>query len=157
MSTVKKPSLLSKISVKKVIGKRPQPDETGTKWLMQVAGIATGFKTGESDYGEWSALTGSFQATNLENEKVYRSGKCFLPVVALNMILPALEAEHAIGVEFAFNIGVVSAETATGYEYVCESVFEISENDPLQMLTSRINKEEQKKLGNESADKKKGK
>lgn len=141
--------ILTKLSVKKVLGKIENVTEK--KILMQVFGVATGVKTGDSNYGPWEALTGQFRAINLETGQIYQSGICFLPQVALNLITHRVKEDSVNGVEFAFNIGVVPADNKAGYEYSCEPLIEASENDPLEVL--------QKKMSNllPSPDKGKGK
>lgn len=133
-------TMISKISAKSVIGKIKAPD-SGQHFIMQVMGIATGTKTGESDKGPWTALLGSFQAINMETGNVYRSGVCFLPNIVLNMILPKLLEKDSKAVEFAFNIGIKADEdSVTGYVYIAEPIFEAAENDPLEMLTKKLPK-----------------
>ena len=106
---------------------------------MQVMGVATGIKTGESDKGPWTALLGSFQAINMETGDTYRSGVCFLPNIMLNLVTPRLLEKESKAVEFAFNIGVKADEkSATGYVYIAEPIFETAENDPLEMLTKKL-------------------
>ena len=51
--------------------------------LWAVMGMAVGTKEGESDYGNYTALEGTFEATNCKTGEVFRSATCFLPDVAL--------------------------------------------------------------------------
>lgn len=132
--------LVSKISVKKVMGAKPRAPEPGkSEMLMQVIGVATGTKVKDTDFGQSIALLGSFQATNLKTGKVYRSGVCYLPNLALDLIAPQLSDKDTKAVEFAFNIGVVYDEgSATSYVYFAEPVIAPGENDPLEMLTKKL-------------------
>ena len=116
-----------------------------TAWLASVVGIARGTKTGQSTYGEWTALTGDFVATAMVGEKKgqrFRTGQLFLPDVVLNMITAAIDGKS--GVEFAFNIGITAADTegerpsATGYEYTADFLTEPAENDPLAGLVAAL-------------------
>lgn len=133
-------AIVKKLSIKGILGRKPKVPEDGkVNWLVQFIGVATGMKTGSSNFGEWTALTGSFQGVNMETGDVMRSGMCFMPDVALNLITPALGQKDTKGIEFAFNIGVKADEKSTiGYVYVAEPVLEASENDPLEMLTKKL-------------------
>jgi len=133
-------AIVKKLSVKNIMGKKPKaPEEGKTEWLCQIVGVAQGIKTGRSDFGDWTALTGAFQGSNMETGVVTRSGVCFLPDVALNLITPGLMQKETKGIEFAFNIGVKADEdSTTGYVYVCEPIFDAAENDPLEMLTKKL-------------------
>lgn len=131
-------TILSKISVKSVLGHKVKTPEK-SEMLIQVMGVATGIKTGESDKGPWTALLGSFQAINMQSGNVYRSGVCFLPNIVLNLILPKLLEKESKSIEFAFNIGVApDEESAVGYVFIAEPIFDAAENDPLEMLTKKL-------------------
>lgn len=128
--------IVNKISAKKVCGK-VAPPSTKTP-LMEVYGIATDVKTGESSFGPWVALIGRFRATRLSDGEVFQSGVCHLPRMAIELITPLLNADGADSLEFGFAVGVVPADNPFGYEYYVESMLEPSESDPLEMLTKRI-------------------
>lgn len=128
--------IVAKLSAKKVCGKIKKPEKKTV--LMQIFGVATGTKSGESNFGGWVALTGQFRATNLETGEIYQSGICYLPNTALNLIIPMLAKDGVDGLEFAFNIGVIPADNAFGYEYYVEPMLEPKENDPLEMLAKRV-------------------
>lgn len=129
-------TIVSKISAKKVCGKIAKPDNKTP--LMQVFGIATGAKTGESSFGEYMSLLGQFRATNLATGEVYQSGVCFLPNMGVNMVAPMIAKEGVEGVQFALFIGVVPAENAFGYEYYVEPIMQASESDPLEILAKKV-------------------
>lgn len=129
-------NIVSKLSAKKVCGKVSKPE--GKTPLLQVFGIATGIKTGESNFGPWTALTGAFRATRIKDGEIFQSGTCFLPKMGTEMIAPMLKKEGVDGLEFAFNIGVVPSDNAIGYEYYVEPMLEAKENDPLEMLAKRV-------------------
>lgn len=131
-----KVTIVSKLSAKKILGKVKKPESK--TMLMQVFGVATGTKTGESNYGQWVALTGQFRAIDLTDGAMYQSGVCFLPKSGLEMITPFLKKEGIDGIEFALNIGVVPADNSVGYEYIVEPVLEAKENDPLEILTKKV-------------------
>lgn len=132
--------IVRKLSVKSIIGRKPKaPDDDNVKMLVRFYGVATGTKTGESNFGPWCALIGSFKAINLETGEEKRAGTCFLPDVALDMILPQLAPAKVNAVEFGFDIGVKKDDdSATGYIYVAEPCLQVSENDPLELITKKI-------------------
>lgn len=129
--------IVNKISARKICGKLKAPTEK--TMLMQVYGIATGTKTGESNYGPWHALTGQFRAVHLESGELYQSGVCFLPKMGTDLIVPLMAKDGTEGLEFALNIGIVPADNAFGYEYYVEPVLEAKENDPLEALGKKVN------------------
>src|SRR5262249_3822242 len=102
--------LVSKISPKTVAGKeRRAPEKAGEiKWLYEVAGIVNGRRDGESDNGPWTALLGSFMAKRLSDGARFRSGQCFLPNVANNVVLGEL-TDDVTGLQMAFRIGVTAS------------------------------------------------
>lgn len=132
-------SQVKKISIAKLCGKLRAPElfkEGKTRVLIcTVVGIATGTKHGVSDYGEWTALIGSFRATSkIGDEKTMDSPQLFMPDVAQMPISAALEgganmAEFAVGI-----IAVEDEESATGYVYECENLAPSSDVDPLDRL-----------------------
>ncbi len=128
-------AMIKKLSTKNIIGKKVRLNEGEEKRdLYQVAGVASGFKSGESDFGMWEALTGNFAAQNMETGEQFRSGVLYLPAVALDPVIGQLNA-GAQAVEFAFIIGVVADDsTAVGYTYVATPLVEPDENDPLEQL-----------------------
>lgn len=134
------PEMLKKISARNVMGGKVEKPTKATD-LYTVFGLANGLKTGQSDYGEWTALLGTFKAIRAHDGKVFFGAKCFLPSPADEMIQDALSAarEHDANaaVEFAYIIGVKPADTATGYEYTVRPVIE-QKADALAALESRI-------------------
>jgi len=129
-------NIVTKLSAKKVCGKIAKPEKKTA--LMHVFGIATGIKTGESNFGPFTALTGAFRATRISDGEIFQSGLCFLPKMGTELIAPMLAKEGVDGLEFAFIIGVVPAENAYGYEYYVEPMLESKENDPLELLAKRV-------------------
>lgn len=130
--------MIKKLSTPKIMGKRPRLNDDETERdLYQVVGIASGKKTGESDYGQWTALTGNFAAQNLETGVQFRSGVAFLPDVALDPILGQLDM-GVTAVEFGFTIGIQEDDTPTGYAYIATPIVEPDESDPLEELASHF-------------------
>lgn len=129
---------IKKLSTRAIVGGDvPVPSKTTP--LYTVAGIARGFKTGTSNYGDYCELKGDFIATNKETGEALRSTRMYLPEVAEDMILNALSAEGVNAIEFAFEIGVKpNKKSATKYEYYCTSLLEAGENDPLAALVNQV-------------------
>lgn len=137
-----KGNIISKISVKTVWGSKPDAptkDHKGPHWLIQVVGQANAFATGTTDKGEWTKLIGAFQAVNLESGEAFRAGTCFLPNVALDLVMGQLKMAETKSVSFGFRIGVQRDEaSATNYVYVCEPITEVMEHDPLAPLLAKM-------------------
>lgn len=145
--------IAKKLSTKVLVGGRPDipaKDATGdakTNWVFEVAGLAQGIKSGESNFGPWSSLMGNFAARQLVKDdkgaytygKAYRTGQMFLPDVAMNLVEPVVSnLPRGDSVEFGFRIGVIRDDTAaTGYTYVAESLIEMDKSDPLQKLMDK--------------------
>lgn len=107
--------------------------------VAKVIGIGNGTKSGESNYGPWTALLGQFIAEPLAGEnkgKSFRTGQLFLPDVALNLVIGAVEnLAKGDSVQFAFQINIIAnSETGQGYEYSAELLMEPTANDPLELL-----------------------
>lgn len=147
MSESKKINLQKKISVAKVIGGKPKIasivkffEENKTAAVMPLCrmyGTASGSKVGVSDFGEWTALTGQFRGLNLSTGETFDSGICFLPDVANDMVLGALNS-GATAVDFAFDVGVVLDEdSATGYVYRASPVLQ-EEANPISRLEEKM-------------------
>lgn len=131
--------ILSKISPKTVNSgkKQKHPEENDpVKWIYRIVGIANGIRSDEGAYGPWIALEGTFQAMRFEDGQIFRSGQCFLPQIALNLVLPVLKSNSAV--EFAFNVGIQFSDSQIGYEYTVEPLIDTEENDPINVLIKKI-------------------
>ncbi len=114
--------------------------------VMDVIGMAVGTKIGESDYGEWSALQGTFEARNPVSGELFKSVTCFLPDVALIPIQVGLAQAGARGVSFAIGIDVVYVAEREGakaggspYEYAfVELLAPTEEEDPIARIKARM-------------------
>jgi len=133
-------SLIKKISPKTVVGSPAVPEKAVA--LFTVIGIASGVKTGPSPYGEYVALTGQFEATNLETGEMYAAPVCFLPDPLQGMIVAKLRTPDSDGnlvtVQFGVEVGIKPAKTATGYEYSVRELVEADRNDPLADLRKAL-------------------
>lgn len=132
---------VKKLSVATVCG-RVKVAEGEKKSLMRVVGVCIGTKTGTSQYGDWTALEGSFKATNIETGEVVHSGICLLPDVALTQILVARNAANNNPVEFAVDI-IVTGDTdpkpgSIGYSYSANWLIESGGDDPLKAIEARL-------------------
>lgn len=123
-----------------------------------VAGIAKGYETGVSTYGEWVRFSGDFQATNYLTGEVCRAAKAHVPEVLQDAIMVGLgELEGVIQstpggnitkyqlnqpIEFAFKVAIRRNENnedgSISYEYVTTPLVEMAENDSLSHLTKLL-------------------
>jgi len=128
-----------KLSTKKIVGKVLVRElEEGDNDLYEIVGIASGIKTGSTDYGEYAGLTGNFAARNIKTGESFRSGVAFLPDVANDPIIGQLQA-GASAVEFGWIIGVKTDDESTvGYVYYARPLIEADENDPLELLAAKM-------------------
>ena len=120
--------------------------------LFDVVGIADGVETGVTSLGEWTAFSGTFQATVCQPDangelQVYRAKKLFLPDVATDPIADALATAELGKVEFALQIGFKRSikldaqgnEIGAGYEYSMKPLIEIDDaSDPLAHLNNKV-------------------
>ena len=149
--------LIRKLSPKTVMGKvaiplkadgTPYVDEDGaaTKFpatvLYHVFGLAHDTRVGTSDNGPFCSFLGSFEAIRAKDGKRYQSGQCFVPKAVEDLLVSALRAgqvgDPKAQVEFAIEIGIQFAQTATGYEYYVKNLVKTKNADPLADLRSRI-------------------
>lgn len=133
--------LLKKISTKTVVGKitRDMIPAKGTKYLFRIMGTAVGTKVGESNYGGFIGFRGNFKAVKVDDQTEVRSAVAFLPAMATDLLLAAVEGNEASGgVQFAFDVGIKAGDTPTGYEYVVTPLVEAQ--DTLSQLESSLPK-----------------
>jgi hypothetical protein len=110
--------------------------------LMRVVGIASGVKSGNSTYGEWTAYKGEFRAVNLQTGEISTGSELFVPDVVQSLITPVVKKAEDSGttVELAFDIGAVSNLSQMGYEYTAKPLMEISADaSPAASLLERLN------------------
>ena len=140
MAQVKKISVATvygKISLKEIVEAGP----TGIA-VMRVAGQAIGTKTGDSNYGPWTALLGRFIAVHPQTGKETEAMQCFLPEVAMIPIQLALANAETRAVDFAIEIvAKESSNTKPGgspYDYSFNNLAPLAENDPVQKMRALI-------------------
>jgi len=139
------PEIVGKISTAKIIGKIDPATLTaaGTA-LMRTIGIANGYKTGKSTYGDWTAFKGSFECVRLSDGATFVGSSLFLPPSVTEMIYTALQANidkesgEMQSVQFAFEIGVKKATNPIGYEYTVKSLVKAAGADPLAALRNSV-------------------
>lgn len=131
-------SILRKITVKTVCGKQAAPEDH--KDLMTIIGIASGTRSGESNYGPWVSFTGHFEATNIETGEVFTSMQAFLPEPIQSALESRLTSGDVESVEVALKIGIRPSDAAIGYEYVTESLVEMANHDAIAHLRGVANK-----------------
>ena len=142
--------LVKKLSAKTVIGKVKEhlpKDEKGgiikgvEVALMRVIGLASGIKTGNSTYGEWTAFTGTFKAINLRTgEIIIGATQLFVPEIVEGLLIEAVRGSDGNPVEVAFDIGAVGNDSEVGYEYTARPLFErvATASDPMAQLEARL-------------------
>lgn len=154
--------LLKKITAKDVLGpvlavvKAMEIDTM--KEAYAVAGIATGYETGISTYGEWVRFIGDFQATNYVTGEICRAEKAHVPDVLQSAILSGIgELEGVVSsseggnitkykleqpIEFAFKVDITrnadKEDGAVSYEYITTPLTVMAENDSLSHLTNLL-------------------
>jgi hypothetical protein len=133
--------------------------------LYKVYGFATGTRKDtdierkEDDkrpgFGSWECLIGQFEAVNLDTGEVFRSGQCFLPQFAIDMV----SGQFGDGVErvkFAFEVGAkFDATTPTKYTYQVAPLLDVAEDDPLKAIAAMVEKPAQLTAPKPKDDKKK--
>jgi len=126
-------TLVKKISSKLMCGVIRE-NEDGI--LYNVIGTATGVKTGQSNFGEWVALKGEFNAWN---DKVnVKSNVIFLPEVATIPLEAALKA-GAKHVDFGISVIKGASDSVIGYEYSIKNIIPVKESNRLEDLRERFN------------------
>jgi hypothetical protein len=147
--------LIRKISTATIYGgklnvQRAVAEAPGTVDLYSVYGRANGVVRGKSKFtdngenreDEWMGFVGQFEAVHAETGEIVRSGKCFLPQYAAEIVAGQF-GEDAETVTFGF---VVCAEkddsSAVGYTYSVRPLIDTSggEDDPLLELRGEVSK-----------------
>lgn len=136
--------LIRKLSSKNIIGKI----DVGTlgdepKKMFRIAGVVSGYESGESATGPWECLTGDFAATNFLTGEVFAGNKAFIPGGSGDGIVAA--AAHALRenakskIRFAVDVYVkkVMRGNEIGYAYETRPLIQINvKNEALDMLAS---------------------
>lgn len=128
------------ISAKNVKDSVASLGEGETKPLLRVVGIATGYKPGQTDKGEYLLLLGEFSAVNLLTGAQFQSAKAILPNFIAENFAPVLERNGSA--EFALEIGAQRNDSAvTGYVYTVRPLMESKASDRMAELIAIASKE----------------
>lgn len=102
-------------------------------------GVATGSKTGTSQYGPWTALTGSFAGINADGEE-FRAAQCLLPLGIPETIAAQLAQESVSEVHFSVDIFAKYKKIGNedGHEYFSKSHETPSAEDPLIKMAAAL-------------------
>lgn len=117
------------------------------KMLYVVIGTANGTRTGESNYGAWTAFTGTFEATRYDGQR-YQSTELILQDPAETLLLNALvdlkRRDSAGSIGFSFEIGIKTSQKwadtdqGTSYAYTVKSIINTAKHDPLAHLRQAV-------------------
>lgn len=138
------PTIITKMAVKTLECKPANRAEDGNPLaLCRIFGIATDVKSGENKDGTmYEALLGNFQGVNLENKKVFRSAKLFLPSGIHESVTGAVKEQSKRddfqGVRFALEISSVKASNPIGYSYQAKNLIPATAIDPLGEMNKAI-------------------
>jgi len=107
--------------------------EGETTPLLKIVGECNGAKSGQTDKGEFTKLTGNFVGTDMTTGELYQSAVCILPeFVGAAIGAAALQSGN---VRFAFEIGAKRKDNAlTGYEFVVKPLIETKPTDAVLEL-----------------------
>lgn len=137
------PEVLKKLSAKTITGRitRPKKDDA-PKSLYRVWGIAVGKKTGVSNFGPWVAISGSFEAVNIESGALYQGTQLFLPDAVTSQILVGLDAaqknDAGATLQFALEVGIKYSDVPIGYEYTVRPLVKPQGGDPLAAIREQV-------------------
>lgn len=136
-------TMVKKLGAKQIIGnvKKAVADfcaNDGDKVsLYTIFGVANGVKTGTSNYGDWTAFQGSFEAANYVEGTSYASNQAFITEPLQSMLVAALRESDTV--EFAITVDVKRRDDLNqGYEYLTTPHISTKENDPLAHLRSAV-------------------
>lgn len=141
--------LLNKVTIKNVLGKKPNGALLGDKTeldLMTVYGTVKDSKNGVHTFGDgkespYVKFYGDVRAVRTSDGVEFRSRECILPNLAEGALAPvvdSLDKDAGESVRFAFQIGIRKAETTVGYEFTAEPLVESEEHDPLANFKTEL-------------------
>lgn len=108
--------------------------------LMTVIGSATGTESGSGDKGDWTALLGEFEATNVETGEIFQGFKCFLPRDITSFFLNGMKSASSPVCEFAVMVGMRLNETPIGFEYTTRALIPLKASGALNRLRAEAAK-----------------
>jgi len=140
--------LLSKLNPKDIVGAKLGKKKEITALLaknvilgFQVFGLVKSKFTVTTQYGDSTGFKGTFEAVNLEDGEIFRSGKMFLPQIAADMLESAVDgmSEDQSELKFGFKIGLKPSDKGnTGYEFTVEPLIDTTENDPISDMRAQF-------------------
>jgi hypothetical protein len=114
--------------------------------LYRIFGVAREVKHGDSQYGQWTAFLGSFEAVRFSDRQRFQAPQAFLQGASEGLLQDALAAaqkqDPTATVAFAFDIGVKPSgkweaeDKGNSYEYTVRTVLKTQQHDPLSELRS---------------------
>lgn len=137
-----KVEMLKKIAPRLVMEEEIKAPKQATD-LYTVIGVATGIKTGTTNYGPWVGLMGNFEVIRTKDGKKFLSGTAFLPEPFNGMIASAVLAGlrpdengevNPPAIRFVIVVTIKPSNAAIGYEYVAKPLVEVSQADQLADL-----------------------
>lgn len=141
-------TLVPKLSVKTVGANGAIAVATKQKtFIMRVIGVARNIKAATGQNGDpVFGLTGQFEATNIQDGKVFASSVLYLPNGILELIMDPLEAvingddrvAKSQGIQFALDISAVPDANKAGYTYNADYVSDTMRADPLANLKQQL-------------------
>ena len=130
--------LVRKLSPKTVLEKKVEAPSKATP-LYRVYGIARGVRSGESQFGIWTALVGSFEAIRIDDGAVFAGIQCFLPEPMNGMIADKLRHDSETKeVQFAVEVGIKPSDVPVGYEYTSKPIVDVEQADALAGLREKV-------------------
>lgn len=136
------PAFKKKLSAKTIVGDVRKMVRTGElkggETLYRAIGIAEGTRTGESNYGQWTSFSGTFEVINVLTGEVYQGAEFFPDKGFTDALLSRMQANPGQSVEFALEVGIdVSDDYPTGFAYVARPIVERA-HDRLGALRDRF-------------------
>jgi hypothetical protein len=135
--------MLKKLGAKQILGDVKAVvaalchEDKATADVYSIYGSTNGIKTGTTQYGEFTAFQGQFEAINYYSGEKFAAIQCFIPEPLQTLIKAAMQ-EHD-KVEFAFTVSVKRRDDLKeGYEYLVTPHKEAQEADPLEKLRTLI-------------------
>ena len=136
------PNAVKKLSAKTIVGDvkklvREGQLTSGTV-LYRVIGIADGVRSGESNFGPWTAFSGDFEAVNMLTGEVSRGPQFFSDKSFTDALLSRMNANPGAAVEFALEVAIeINDDYPMGFGYVTRPIVE-NAHDRLGALRSRL-------------------
>jgi hypothetical protein len=127
--------LVKKITTKIIVGKKLAKLEEKTR-LYSIIGIVSGLKSGESNYGAWTALIGRFEARRESDGQIFSATMALLPEVAGDPVISAVRSSQGDDIEFGLIISAEPTLSAPGYVYDIQTVIPAGRHDALSNLRS---------------------